>query len=63
VTKTEADRRASRLNKVPGITVKVVRILPEHVDPPRQGDNGWDLEITVNDATKLMGALNLPQKD
>ncbi len=28
---------------------KLVRILPETVDPIKPGDNGWDVEITSLD--------------
>jgi hypothetical protein len=30
------------------LVAKVVRILPAHIDPPNDNDNGWDVEITVN---------------
>ena len=30
-----------------GTIAQVVRILPSNVDPVIEGDNGWDVEITV----------------
>ena len=30
-----------------GTIAQVVRILPGHVDPVIDGDNGWDVEVTV----------------
>ena len=26
----------------------IVRILPNDVDPPVNGDNGWDVEVTLD---------------
>lgn len=39
--------RYNRTNSQSSLMAKVVRILPENVDPPIEGDNGWDVEITV----------------
>ena len=30
------------------IETKIVRILPESIDPIKENDSGWDVEITVN---------------
>ena len=40
---------AARMNKHAELTATIVRILPEHVDPPKLSDNGWDVEITTSD--------------
>ena len=45
----EANEEADRYNtKYPeSFKAEVVRILPENVDPITDGDNGWDVEITI----------------
>ena len=43
----EAKEEASRINALGGVSAEPVRILPETVDPVREGDNGWDVEVTV----------------
>ena len=45
----EAEEEAKRLNKHDDLEAKVVRTLPKNIDPPRAGDNGWDVEVTVLD--------------
>lgn len=49
MTFPEANEQADRLNKYPEFTATVVRILPEDVDPIQDGDNGWDVEVQIND--------------
>ena len=46
MTKSEANRYAETMNKYPNMYAEIVRILPEHVDPPKPKDNGWDVKIT-----------------
>ena len=46
--KDEATAMVDRLNTPDATTIsQVVRILPNHVDPVVEGDNGWDVETTV----------------
>lgn len=45
----EANEYADRVNGYPDMKAKVVRILPLHADPIVVGDNGWDVEITVEE--------------
>ena len=45
----EANEQADRLNKHDELTATVVRILPEDVDSIQDGDNGWDVEVQIND--------------
>ena len=47
MTKQDAQDAADRLNRDPKLNARVVRILPENIDPPQPDDNGWDVEITV----------------
>ena len=47
MTYKEAKAEAERYNTYTNYTAKVVRILPRHLDPVREGDNGWDVEVTV----------------
>ena len=43
---------AARMRKCAGVeSAKVCRILPEHIDPPLDEDNGWDVEIYSPGAT------------
>ena len=44
----EAQELASRMN-THNATARVVRILDESIDPPQEHDNGWDVEVTVED--------------
>ena len=48
MTITEAQELKNRLDRNSGLQNTVVRILPEEIDPPRDGDNGYDVETTVN---------------
>ena len=43
----EALEEANRINNLDGVEAEIVRILPEGVDPIKEGDNGWDVEVTV----------------
>ena len=55
MTHTEAMELSDRINRnntgtsnnLDPCKAEVVRILPDHVDPPKDGDNGWDVEVTV----------------
>ena len=47
MTKQEAEDQALILNTHKELSAEVVRILPEDIDPIVEGDNGWDVEITV----------------
>jgi hypothetical protein len=47
MTENEAHDLADKIESTGVATAKVVRILPEEIDPPRPGDNGWDVETTV----------------
>ena len=38
-----------RLRALSNISAKIVRILPEDIDPPKLSDNGWDVEIEVTE--------------
>jgi hypothetical protein len=49
MTREEADDYASRMNARPGVVACVIRILPEIMDPPKDGDNGWDVIVTTSD--------------
>lgn len=31
----------------PAMVSEPVRILPAHIDPIQEGDNGWDVETTI----------------
>jgi len=43
----EAERLAGIYNKRPGVVASVIRILSAELDPPVDGDNGWDVKICV----------------
>lgn len=57
MTLQEAQSYADRINRGdtvttlikhhPDMVAKVVRILPPHIDPIQEGDNGWDVETTI----------------
>ena len=55
MTKSEAVELAKRINannkgtdgNLDPCKAEVVRILSRHVDPPKDGDNGWDVEVTM----------------
>ena len=47
--KAEAEREATRISAIKGMTAYVVRILAVHVDPIQHNDNGWDVEVTVTE--------------
>jgi hypothetical protein len=50
MTHIEAIAQSDRYNRnVKHLSAKVVRILPAHTDPITDGDNGWDVEVTVVD--------------
>ena len=34
-----------RLKALSNIDAKIVRILPEDIDPPKLSDDGWDVEF------------------
>lgn len=51
MTHDEATRHADRLNQSGGVAAKVVRILADNIDPPTDGDNGWDVEVTNLEVT------------
>lgn len=44
-----ANEEADRINKQGGVKAEVVRILPEDIDPIKDGDTGWCVEVTVLD--------------
>ena len=46
MTHQEAKTHAKTLNKYPDMYAEVVRILPQHIDPPQPNDNGWDVKVT-----------------
>jgi len=46
MTKTEAIKDAAAMNKHSNLSAEIVRILPETMDPPKPGDNGWDVRVT-----------------
>jgi hypothetical protein len=45
MTKTEAERIAHNYNKHDTMYATVERILPDHVDPIKPNDNGWDVKV------------------
>ena len=47
MTKTEAEAKIQRLNKIPKLHAKLVRVLPAKADPVKAGDNGWDVEVST----------------
>ena len=48
MTRTEALKEAKKINdNLALFWARVVRILPEAVDPIKPLDNGWDVEIEV----------------
>jgi hypothetical protein len=56
MTKAEADDLATRIrDKCPDLTAKVIRILPDFIDPPKDGDNGWDVLIQVRNTERRGG--------
>jgi hypothetical protein len=48
----EAKDMEAKMADDPNIKAEVVRILPEHIDPIKAGDNGWDVEYIVLDGLK-----------
>ena len=50
MTLSEAQQIKARLNDLDApIFARVVRILPEDIDPPKPKDNGWDVECVCFD--------------
>jgi hypothetical protein len=50
MTKREAELVAAAWRRDPDVeSAKVVRILSEIVDPPKDDDNGWDVEAVMKD--------------
>jgi len=49
MTYFEAKDLEAKMSDDKNLIVKVVRILPENIDPPIKGDNGWDVEFEVID--------------
>jgi hypothetical protein len=47
--RTEAKAYAQRMNDTGVVRAEIVRILPPHIDYIQEGDNGWDVEMTVID--------------
>jgi hypothetical protein len=47
--RTEAKAYAQRMNDTGVVRAEIVRILPAHIDPIQENDNGWDVEMTVID--------------
>jgi len=55
MTHTEAKELASKINanntgsdnNLDPCKAEVVRILSQIIDPPKDGDNGWDVEVTM----------------
>jgi hypothetical protein len=46
----EAQNLADRITRnSPECKARVVRVLPEELDPPTDNDNGWDVEIEVSE--------------
>lgn len=48
-TFAHANEEADKINKQGGVRAEVVRILPESIDPIKDGDTGWCVEVTVVD--------------
>ena len=48
MTLVEAQALKASLDLDVGTHNTVVRILPESIDPPREGDNGYDVETTIH---------------
>ena len=55
MTLQEAKDLAHNFNKDLHLTAKVIRTLPEHIDPAKDGDNGWDLEVVSHEPPPLSG--------
>ena len=53
MTKDEANAKVDRLNKLPGLSARAVRILPGHQDPIKPGDNGWDVLVEADESQLL----------
>ena len=51
----EAKELVSRFNKDINLTAKVVRVLPAYIDPAKDGDNGWDVEVIDNSPPAVSG--------
>ena len=51
----EAIDLAHNFNKDLHLVAEVVRILPSHVDPIKDNDNGWDVEVTDHSPPALSG--------
>lgn len=47
MTYFEAKELEAKMYDDPNIIARVVRILPESIDPPIKDDNGWDVEFEV----------------
>ena len=47
MTLFEAKDLAAKMDEDKNLIVEIVRTLPENIDPPIKGDNGWDVEFTV----------------
>ena len=47
MTRTEALEQARNLNDNDNIWARVVRTLPEAIDPIKLLDDGWDVEIEI----------------
>ena len=47
--RTEAKAYAQIMNDTGHVTAEIVRILPAHIDPIQENDNGWDVEVTVTE--------------
>ena len=47
MTLFEAKDLQAKMETDDNLTVEIVRILPENIDPPIKDDNGWDVEFTV----------------
>lgn len=49
MTRREAALWADRINGNTLCVASVVRVLPEHIDPPHDDDNGWDVLILTEE--------------
>jgi len=47
MTYVEAKDKIAKMHDDPNIIARIVRILPNDIDPPIEGDNGWDVEYEV----------------
>ena len=46
MTKQEAELYAARFERSNNVQADVIRMLEYTIDPPVDGDNGWDVRVT-----------------